>query len=246
MAVKAEQLLRVQLDQLPKDHPERPFMQAELDAFAAFNAARRDGIAPEAPKAEAMSREAVQAEIERQAGKYLELGFHKKLRTSPGRFKDGILDLVVPQPETFVGRFDIPVVTFGQIPVKDQAKMAGIEYYLDGLSVRDWEQDPRGYRTPEGAYLTWMQDGTINLNKKPTAVRDALATDERGATIQDGIGLYIVRPEVLKNHFIDLPGTVVGSDGVAGLDLWDGRPELGGFLADDAYPVWGSASSGRV
>ncbi len=67
MAIRAEELLRVHLDQLsidqfPADHPERRFVQAQADAFAAFNAAIRDGSAlasavetPAVPTAESIT-----------------------------------------------------------------------------------------------------------------------------------------------------------------------------------------------
>lgn len=47
MAVRAEQLLEFQLSQLPEDHPERPFIKAQVDAFAAYNAARKDAATPQ-------------------------------------------------------------------------------------------------------------------------------------------------------------------------------------------------------
>lgn len=204
------------------------------------------GPQPVTAPAETFSPQALEAEIERQTRLYIVRDFHKRLRMSESRFKDHLMELAVPQPEAFRGRFNIPVIAFGQIPTKEQARLAGINYYLDGINVSDWEEDPQGYITPKRSYLTWMQDGTANLNRKPTAVRDTLAVDERGATIQDGIGLYVAHPEVLNSHYLDLPGTSVGSGCIADLVLWDGRPELGSNLADDADPRWGSASCGRV
>ncbi len=197
-------------------------------------------------KIEKFSPEALDAEIERQVRRYQELGFHKRLKMSAGRFKDSVMGLVVPQPEAFRGRFDIPVVAFGQIPAKDQARLVGIDYWLEGLKVSDWEKDPQGYKTPEMSYLTWMQDGRVNLKRAPLDVRNSFATDERGATQYDGIGLYVARPQVLQDHYIDLPGTDVESGSVALLNLLGGGPELRSDLADSAAPNWGSASCGRT
>ena len=195
---------------------------------------------------ELLSISLIEAEVERQAKRYQELGFHKRLRMSAGGFKDSVMSLVVPQPEVFKGRFDISVVAFGQIPTKDQAKLVGIEYYLDGLKVSDWESDPQGYKTPDRTYLTWMQDGRVNLGKSVRDVRAGLASDERGATIQDAVGLYVAHPEVLNDHHIDLPGTSVESGDAALLGRWVGGPGLRGSHIGNPFSSWGSASSGRV
>jgi hypothetical protein len=186
-------------------------------------------------------------EVERIATKYQEMEFHKHktLNVSKGRLKDMIMELVSPQPESFKGRFDIPVIVFGQIPVEDQAKLAGVNYYLKGLNVRDWEEDPRGYRTPKGAYMTWIQDGSKNLKRSVEIVRSTLDPDERGATEHDGIGLYIARPNILTDHYVDLPGTSVGSDSAACLKLWFAGPALRYDLAGLADPKFGSATCGR-
>jgi hypothetical protein len=175
----------------------------------------------------------------------MEFHKHSTLRVSAGRLKDMIMDLVNPQPESFKGRFDMPVIVFGQIPAEDQAKLAGVKYYLKGLNVRDWEEDPRGYRTPKGAYMTWMHDGRKNLLRSVEIVRSTLDTDERGATIYDGIGLYIARPNILTDHYVVLPGTSVGSDRAADLGLRDVGPRLGVGFTGNAAPGFGSASCGR-
>jgi len=203
----------------------------------------RLGVEPFTP----VTPELLEAEVERQAGRYKGLEFHKhkSLRISVGRLKDQIMSLVYEQPEVFRGRFDIPVVVFGQISPKDQARLAGLNYYLDGLGMSDWEHDPQGYKTPETSYMTWIQDGTVNLGKSVEDVRKALAEDERGATIHDGIALYIANPDVLKDHFIDLPGTRVGSVSAPVLYLWDGGPGLD-CRVGDADSGFGSASCGRV
>jgi hypothetical protein len=187
-------------------------------------------------------------ELERIAKNYQEMEFHKHstLRVSAGRLKDMIMELSAPQPERFKGRFDIPVIVFGQIPVEDQAKLGGLNYGLKGLIVRDWEEDPRGYRTPKGTYITWMQDGGKNFNRSVEKVRYTLAPDERGATVYDGIGLYIARPNILTGHYVDLPGTSAGSDDAACLGSSVTGPRLDYHFAGAAAAPWfGSASCGR-
>jgi hypothetical protein len=191
--------------------------------------------------------ETLTQELERIAAKYQDMEFHKHrtLNVSKGKLKDKIMELVNPQPECFKGRFDIPVIVFGQIPAEVQAKLAGVKYYLKGLNVRDWEEDPRGYITPERAYMTWMQPGRKNLLRSIERVRSTLDPDERGATIYDGIGLYIARPNILTDHYVDLPGTSVGSDRAANLGLRGGGPRLSDGFTGNAAPGFGSATCGR-
>lgn len=180
-----------------------------------------------------------------QSQKYIGLGFHTELGlkeqeyiVSLPRFED--------QPENFRGRFDLPVIVETRISPQRQAELAGLNYFLVGLEIKDWEKDPKGYKTPDKPYIAWMNDGKLNLRKSVENVRKAHAEDERGATIHDGIALYITNSDVLKDHFIDLPGTQVGSDGAPALGLWGDGPLLVCSRVDDADPRFGSASCGRV
>lgn len=205
-------------------------------------------VTTETPRiVEPLTLEAHQVEIERQALRYSELEFHKhkKLRMSKGKFKDAIMSLVISQPESFVGRFDIPSIAFGQIPSKDQCELAGVDSYLDGLEVSDWQEDPGGFRTPDKIYMNWMYDGGKNLKTAVSTVRANLLKDTRGATYYDGIGLYVARPEILKDHYIDLPGTSVGSD-APDLSLLRGRPGLHCHWVGNAFDRFGSALCGRI
>ena len=89
-------------------------------------------------------------------------------------------------------------------------------------------------------------DGTVNLKKSVEAVRKKFVQDERGATIYDGIALFVARPDILNDHYVDLSGTQVGSDDAPSLDLWSGGPGLHYYGVDSANPRFGSASCGRV
>ena len=189
----------------------------------------------------------LEEETERLVGRFQELGFHqhKKIRMSRGKFKDSLMELVVPQPENFKGRLKTPFIGCGKIPIEDQCSLAGIDYVLKGLNVLDWPEDPQDYKTPDGFYLAWTDEGARFMNRKVIDVRQDLALDERGGTEFDGIALYIAKPQVLEKRFLDLPGTSVGSDGAAGLRLWHGRPGLRDYFVDDAYPRFGSLVCGR-
>lgn len=207
---------------------------------------QRAGI--ESPKVyPEISLKVITVEIEIQAGRYLKLGFHKykDVKMSAGKFKDLIMKLVIPQPENFRGRTDTPVIVSGQIPAKDQCKLAGIGYWLGGLTVSDWPNDPQHYKTPNGFYMTWVDEGRRFMNRKVQDVRGELAPDERGGTEFDGVALYITKPNILQTRFLDLPGTSVESGSAAGLRLWDGQPEMLSYFVDGANPGFGSLVCGR-
>lgn len=189
----------------------------------------------------------VAAELERQAQRYLERGLnkHPKIKLSKGKFKDSLVSLVRPQPESFAGRLLLPVAVLGQVPAKDVYEAAGVGYYLDGLDVQDWPDDPHSYTTPTVPYLTWMQDGAGNLNRKVEDVRAGLEADTRGATESDGSGLYVAHQRILTHHFIDFPGTSVGSAYAPDLDLFDDGPRVSGGWVGSARPRFGSALCGR-
>ncbi len=110
----------------------------------------------------------------------------------------------------------------------------------------DWPDDPKGYRTPDKPYVTWLQDGKKNLSQSVKTARNELDEDERGGTEFDGIALYIACPRVLEDHFLDLPGTSIGSDSTAAwLYLLYGEVQLSHPWVNYADPRFGSVSCGR-
>lgn len=196
---------------------------------------------------EALTREFVEAEVERQAASYREAGFARRLGMSPSRFKDSIMELITAQPEAFRGRFDLPRVVIGpKIPVGDQYKMLGLNYLLGGFRVSDWDEDPGGYKTPEVPGLVWMQDGRVNRGRSVDDVRSSMATDERGATLHEGVGLFISDPDVLSHHFVAFPGTQIESGSAPALDRWLDGPKVGGSATNYTSRYFGAATCGRV
>lgn len=83
------------------------------------------------------------------------------------------------------------------------------------------------------------------MNRKVQDVREELALDERGGTEFDGVAFYIAKPSVLQTRFLDLPGTSVGLNYAACLDLWDVRPGLRYVFVGFAGPRFGSLVCGR-
>lgn len=192
-----------------------------------------------------LTRIALDLECRRQARRYVELGFPRELGLS-GEDYLASLPRFEPPPESFRGRFDIPVLVETRIAPKRQAGLAGLAYYLGGLNVCDWEADPKGYKTPETPYTTWMQDGKKNLKRSVSDVRSTLKIDERGATEYDGVALWIAKPSVLNDHSVDLPGTSFGSNDAPYLHQWLGESRVNCHHVGNAYSRFGSASCGRV
>ncbi|MEK7450435.1 MAG: hypothetical protein AAB662_00685 [Patescibacteria group bacterium] len=150
-----------------------------------------------------------------------------------------------PQPKDWKGRLDAPVIVETRISPSRQAELAGIQYALDGLNKTDWNQNLKGYITPTAPYAAWLDDGRNHMNEKVEDVRSNLESDEIAGTDFDGIALHIPNPRILKHHFLDLPGTAVGSDCAVFLDLWGGRPKLSYDFVGHAGPGFGSVVRGR-
>lgn len=204
------------------------------------------------------------AEYERQSRRYIELGFHTELGLSE---KDYLASLpkLEPQPENFCGRFDISVLVDPRVSIERQCELAGINCsdYKQSLAkgsmfIYDWPEDPQAYRTPAGPYLTWVHDGTRNLDKNAKSVRLNLAGDERGGTIFDGIALYIAHPQILGEHTpeLELPGSQVEIRGCGGWDtfhdplltfftIYQPGPHLSYIWVGGNRPKAGSVTCGR-
>jgi len=199
------------------------------------NPAKTASLITEQDNSEIWAPKKLEAEIERQAAEYQRLEFNKPLKISANHLKDEIMKLITPQPEAFRGRFDIPVVVFGQIPPEVQAKLLRIDN-REFSRIIDWLKDPMGYKTPNKTYLAWMQDGKpLKYHfKSADDVRAALDTDERGATILDGLGLYASHPNLLLRtrgeeytFNLALPGSQeINSGDVPNLIWWNGLPHM--------------------
>lgn len=186
----------------------------------------------------------LQAEWQRDAQKLAGL-FAKLEKKSEAEYMDS-LPKPFSQQESYRGRFDIslivPVPT-KNVPLKEMLEMAGISSYYDANLTKDWEGN--SYRTPDKPYFTWVSDGSSNLKKPVKDVRTSLASDSRGGTLFDGIGLIIKNVDILQHHFLDLPGSRVGSDCAPCLGLWGDGPGLDLRLVGHARPGFGSVVAGR-
>lgn len=181
-----------------------------------------------------------------QCRKYIDLGFHRALGMTEEEYVESMPKFEF-QTDPFKGRFDIPVLVETRIPLKQTANLAYLDYYLNDMEVADWMDDPERYRSPNIPYTTWMQDGKKYLGKSVRDVRANLAPDERGATVYDGIALFVLNPGLLhdKTHYIDLPGTSVGIGHAPNFQIWNSTPEIHHRHIVRASGNFGSVTCGR-
>jgi|GEM_PF-3705182 len=98
---------------------------------------------------------------------------------------------------------------------------------------------------PQGHYLAVdVEDGRIMRNTKPRVCLAQFKRDKRfGGTVSEGISTVTYEPEILRHHYVDLPGSLCGSDYVPCLYVF-GRPKLFALWRDLANPRFGSLSCG--
>ncbi len=98
-------------------------------------------------------------------------------------------------------------------------------WFADNSIVRDWEDDPRGFRTPQEPYTVWLQDGERDTNNNTIMIRSfeeirqSMSEAERGGTLLEGVAYYIQHPEILRFYSISFPGTQVGKGKVPFLNM---------------------------
>lgn len=226
---EAEDLLRRHLDGLPSDHPERAAIEKLIAQAETHN------------KRPAELDKEWQGQADQLAYLFAEI-----LGMSRQEYTDS-LPPFPSQPEEYQGRLDIPVIVQTPQPnlsLTQILDIAGIRYNReDVVRFEDWERGK--FTTPDKPYTTWLDDGSRNLGNAVEIARDNLAPFERGGTHVDGVGLFLKDPDILKDHFLDFPGSQFGSDDAPCLDL-DGRgPWLRLVWVDDPDPGFGSVVAGR-
>ncbi len=190
--------------------------------------------------------EVPQNEWERQAYN-LANRFAAELGQSRDQYMAG-LPKFTDQPEAYKGRFDAELLV--QVPTQKLTlarilEIAGVTNYLDLGKVKNWDKDPQKFKTPENIYIAWLHDGSRNKKRSVRDVRASLLADERGGTVYEGLALFIQNPDILKDHYLDLPGSQFGSDYAPSLNDWHGEPKLHASHVDNAYSHWGSVVVGR-
>lgn len=227
-----------------KRHPELGDIAFPVNGTANVAKSPEDPVVSKAETVKIYPEISLEEERERQIKGFIGLGFHTKLGKTEEEYAMRF-PRFTSQPESFRGRMDTPVLVETEISPKDQCGLAGIPYFLDGLSKTDWNQSLKDYTIPEAPYAAWLDDGRNHINKKVKDVRSNLKSDEIGGTELDGIDLYISNRKILEHHFLDLPGTSVESVSAAYLRLWDDEPGLYCRFVGSAGPGFGSVVRGR-
>lgn len=191
----------------------------------------------------------LEIELKRQAKKYVDLGFHKELNLTEQEYFNS-LPKSFPQSMSGRGRFEKPILVETRISLVKLAALTGIEDQsmqdFKSFHLRDWEGDPKKFKTPRQPYTTWVCDGERNSNINVGTIRSNLKEDERMTTLLDGIALYVSHPEILEICDIVLGGTVYEPNYTLWLGEWYAIPCLELLNIDDELsPALGAAICGR-
>ena len=104
-----------------------------------------------------------------------------------------------------------------------------------------------GVKIPESlAYLVVdVENGKAMLGRIPDeAVKQFKKEGRSPLTAEEGVAIILQHPEILKDHYMGLPGSRHGVGEVADLWLDGGKPRLSWDWADGSCAKWGSASCG--
>jgi len=150
-------------------------------------------------------------------------------------FKEGRIPfVVVPREKLLALEKEIPLMEV-------DGKKGFTALNLSELKTAD------GVEIPESmAYLVVdVENGKAMLGRIPDeAVKQFKKEGRSPLTAEEGVAIILQHPEILKDHYMDLPGSRRGDDGVAHLWLSEGRPELHWSWASGSDAEWGSASCG--
>ncbi len=98
-------------------------------------------------------------------------------------------------------------------------------------------------KTPDMPYFVWMQDGgCLYRGKYLDQAVSLFSSNERGATLREGLFLILYYPEILKDRLIDLPGSWYYRDSVTHLYGWDDNPLLSAEYAIISHSPCSSAT----
>ena len=150
-------------------------------------------------------------------------------------FKEGRIPfVVVPREKLLALEKEIPLVEV-------DGKKGFTTLNLSELKTAD------GVEIPESlAYLVVdVENGKAMLGRSPNeAVKQFKKEGRSPLTAEEGVAIILQHPEILKDHYMDLPGSRHGDDKVANLWLNEGKPKLNWNWANNSNAKWGSASCG--
>ena len=163
--------------------------------------------------------------------------------------QDAILPSSFPErPEFFNDENSVPVIVpkflFPWGRVVDAASLEMSDYLRGRLSELGTWKDPRGIVTPDKSYGAWLYVGNDYLYRKPSDVRSEIPQGLRAGDHWDGLGLAVVREDIVRAKWFDLIGGGVGRGGMPCVRWWDDRPRFVCFSDQDAAPGFRSLVAG--
>lgn len=185
-----------------------------------------------------MTDQELQIEWERQVGRLIELGYHRELRKSEATYRNQ-MPAFAPQPESYKGRFDIPLLVDPRLSLKTQIRLAGINPSIQLEKIADI------MIVPTEPYSIWTHDGN---RYRQFSVKNAISkflSDEAPSPQVEVMSLFIQHTEIFKDHGVDATGSIYGKDNIPCIDTFFGRPELSHGVYDHPDSRWGTLSRGK-
>lgn len=181
-----------------------------------------------------------------QAHMLWEFGFGRELKFASEAEYLATIPAIPNFPEEYDGYFDLLVLMDARIGLKRQSELLGVNFnWDDDDSFVDFDSS---LRPKQPCYWMRCQNGKRNLKRKVRDCRTSFQHFEVGCSAVEGLGIFAQNRDILRSHYMDLPGSVRRGhrDGAAYLGLCGGGPELDASFDDDAVPGCGSASRGSV
>ncbi|MBI4091883.1 MAG: hypothetical protein HY427_01615 [Candidatus Levybacteria bacterium] len=161
------------------------------------------------------------------------------------------------KPESFNGEEIVPVIIPKfllpgyKVPSWHKAVYAArlsmsidLRYGYGRSELTEWK-DPRGIVTPNKPYSAWLYVGDDYLNRKPSDVRAELPENRRAGDHWDGLGLAVVRKDIVRAKGFDLIGGQVGHGDVPLVTWWRGHPDFSSHSDQNANPRFRSLVCGK-
>lgn len=172
-----------------------------------------------------------------QIQRLIDLKFHELREMSEDDYRASFPD-ILPQPDTYRGRFDIPLVVDPLIHTP-QLTAAGI-YGIDMHKLTNTVAVPR---LP---YTIWTSDVRKHRGRSHSDMMGQLAPDEVAGSLAEVVALYMQRPDL----FIDFAVIAAGSryHGFASphIHTFEGNARIDPIFDISAFPNYGGLSRGAV
>jgi hypothetical protein len=180
------------------------------------------------------------AERDRQAELYVAIGVADELGMTAEDYRAS-LPRFAPQPPSYAGRLDVPLLVETRVPWRRLAALADMTVAPSARIVEPVPAEER-FAVPAVAYAGWFTDWGQRFPDPidPITARAQLTDDEVGTSAYEGIAMGLVHPQVFaQGRFWDTIGSLLLDSVLAspidqydvpvrtmGIYRWRRRPEL--------------------